>query len=529
MTSYIYSSSFTAVFSILLGFFVLFKNSKNLVNQTWFLTTASIAGWSGFLCLAYTSNNISNALFYSKISQVSAAFIPVFMTHFTLALTQNPQRKFLILGYLNCIAIVILALTDHFITVKPISVFDYYPSALIGYHFFTVHFFIFLVYHEYLLLISIPNLPKVKANQVKYIFVAVTSGYLSGIVTFLPVYGIPINPVTSHFVWLYAAGISYAIAKHHLMDITIALKKGLLYTLLVGIITAIYFASVYLASLYFQSVLGYNEWPYVLSIVTIIALCFKPLERKLSQLVDLLIFKKTSEMIAEENKKLLEEMRRQDQLKTVAILAAGMAHEIKNPLTSIRTFAEYLPTKYDDPEFREKFQRIVVDEVDRVNNIIKQLLDFSKPEKTTTSDASLSLIIEETLTLLNNNLVKNRIRFSKKLDESIVVSVDRNLIKQALLNLFLNAIQAMPDGGLLTVESSNVGDFAKFTIRDSGVGIPAENIPHIFNPFYTTKEEGTGLGLSIVHGIIHEHGGKITVQSEMNKGTTVSVTLKNRN
>jgi signal transduction histidine kinase len=226
--------------------------------------------------------------------------------------------------------------------------------------------------------------------------------------------------------------------------------------------------------------------------------------------------------------KLEDEILKQDRLKAVATLAAGMAHEIKNPLTSIRTFAEYLPEKYADPEFRGKFKKIVVDEVDRVNSIVQQLLEFSKPKEPELKPVSIVDILDDTLGLITSKLLDHKIALSREYQASPQILADRNQLKQAFLNLFLNSIQAMPGGGTLTVKTTLTGNNRLLVaISDTGTGIPKESLPHIFDPFYTTKESGTGLGLSIVHGIVLKHKGKIRVESGSG-GTTISVALKSQ-
>ena len=209
----------------------------------------------------------------------------------------------------------------------------------------------------------------------------------------------------------------------------------------------------------------------------------------------------------------------------VATLAAGMAHEIKNPLTSIKTFAEYLPEKYDDPNFRNNFQRIVVEEVDRVNSIVKQLLDFSKPQELILEKKSVKEIIDETLMLMNSDFLNNGINLIKDYQDQGYILVDRKLLKQAFLNVFLNNIQAMPNGGMLKVQVRKENEYIKITLSDTGCGISNENLKQIFNPFFTTKESGTGLGLSIVKSIIEQHKGIITYTSELGKGTTTLILL----
>ncbi len=232
-------------------------------------------------------------------------------------------------------------------------------------------------------------------------------------------------------------------------------------------------------------------------------------------------------MLAKENERLMEEIRRGDRLKAVATLAAGMAHEIKNPLTSIKTFTEYLDTKYNDESFRDKFKRIVGGEVDKINTIVGHLLDFAKPKPLSLQKVDIYNAIDETLSLLSNDFIKKRIDIVREYNtkELSTINADPNRLKQAFLNLFLNAMDAMKNGGKMIVNTRLSGNNLEITIEDTGSGIPKKDIPHIFDPFYSTKENGTGLGLSIVYGIIKEHGGSITCESEVGKGTKFIITL----
>ena len=530
---YFYSLLVTTVFSFCLGAFVLYKKPSCLVNQTWFLTSLAVSNWSFFLSRNIFAVNFAESLLSAKLCNISAAYIPVFFTHFCIALTNHSSRsrKFVLtIGYINTFVITLFGFSDSFLSVRPISVFPYFTAAGTLYHFFTVHFFSYFLISEAILLQSLRRLTYEMKNQIKFVIVATTCGFIAGGFTFLPAYGIPINPVPGHLVWLYAAIISYAIIKHHLMDINLIFRKSLIYSALIGAITSIYFLLVYLISGFLQDQLGYRSLTSVVLIFTIITFIFKPLETKIQEFIDLLIFKKTPDMIKKENLQLLGEVRKQDRMKAISTLAAGMAHEIKNPMTSIKTFAEYLPQKYNDPEFRSKFQRIVADEVDRVNHIVGQVLEFAKPTEPELKPVSAPEILDETLNMLNNSFITHKIDVLKSYPAIPPILADKKQLKQVFLNVFLNSIQAMPSGGTLKVSTSllNGADGrVAISIQDTGHGIKPEDLPRIFEPFFTTKESGTGLGLSIVHGIVKEHGGDVKVESRLNEGTTVSVILKN--
>ncbi|MDB4349781.1 ATP-binding protein, partial [Omnitrophica bacterium] len=227
-----------------------------------------------------------------------------------------------------------------------------------------------------------------------------------------------------------------------------------------------------------------------------------------------------------ENIRLREELQRSEKLKAVGTLAAGMAHEIKNPLSAIKTFTEYLPEKHNDPSFRDKFKRIVGSEVEKINNIVGQVLDFAKPKPLSLKKTDMHVLLDDTLSLLSNDLLQKRINVVKEyVSSKLNVDVDPNQLKQAFLNIFLNAIDAMPKGGSLTISTAKKNNNIAISVQDTGCGIPKKNIPHLFDPFYSNKEGSTGLGLSIVHGIIKKHNGSIVVESGEGKGSKFIVKL----
>ncbi len=235
-----------------------------------------------------------------------------------------------------------------------------------------------------------------------------------------------------------------------------------------------------------------------------------------------------------------------EKLASLGTMAAGMAHEIKNPLVSLRTFTQLLPQRFDDKEFRDKFATVVPQEIDKINKIAESLLRFGRPHKPELSDVNINEIIEEILALFDNEARKNNIRVTTKLAELPKITADAGQLSQAFVNVILNAIQAMPGGGELTIKT-DVGEIVRLSpsakaaegeeeakpvpvvfveITDTGSGIPDENLKKIFDPFFTTKEVGgTGMGLPITLRIIEEHQGSIRVKSQIGKGTTFLITL----
>lgn len=216
----------------------------------------------------------------------------------------------------------------------------------------------------------------------------------------------------------------------------------------------------------------------------------------------------------------------QERLAAAGRFAVGMAHEVKNPLSAIKTFAQYLPEKYQDPAFREKFFRIVQGEIDRINTIVKELSDFAKPAPLDLQPIHLSELLEDTIDLLSNQCLKQGVEVRKAFGENgTLVQADPQQLKQVVLNLMLNSLEAMPEGGCLDVATSLNGAYLKLRIQDTGCGIAPDRQAEIWDPFFTTKERGMGLGLAIVRGVVERHGGHIAISSTPRKGTLAEVNL----
>ncbi|MEP6820727.1 MAG: ATP-binding protein [Chthoniobacterales bacterium] len=241
-------------------------------------------------------------------------------------------------------------------------------------------------------------------------------------------------------------------------------------------------------------------------------------------------------------KRLEQQIRRSDRLASLGTLSAGMAHEIKNPLVSIKTFAQLLPERYQDSDFRETFSNLIGHEIDRIDSLVNQLLRFARPAKPLLKPMHVHDVLEKSLMLVGHRLYQKEIKLSRSWNAEVdTIRADADQLEQVFLNFFLNAMDAMKLGGELIVATeirsaedwiasvTSNGDGAReilcVTVQDNGEGIKNEDIAHVFDPFFTTKDYGTGLGLSVVHGIIQEHGGEIEVESELANGTSFHILL----
>jgi len=237
----------------------------------------------------------------------------------------------------------------------------------------------------------------------------------------------------------------------------------------------------------------------------------------------ILLFKDLTEV-----RSLRREIARSQRLASVGRLAAGVAHEIRNPLSSIKGFATYFKERYPDAPQDQRTANIMIAEVDRLNRVVGQLLEFARPVPVSPKLTSLKDLVDDSVRLIEQKAKEKQITVitlnSAKVDKAVI---DPDRINQVLLNLYLNAIESMEPGGELGVELSADGEDHRIEIRvsDTGCGIPEEHVARIFDPYFTTKSTGTGLGLAIAHNIMEAMGGKISISSRPGRGTTFSITI----
>lgn len=229
-----------------------------------------------------------------------------------------------------------------------------------------------------------------------------------------------------------------------------------------------------------------------------------------------------------ELQQLQDQLIQTEKMASLGKLAAGVAHELNNPLTGILTFAHLLlkKTPEDDP-LREDLE-VIVTEATRCKRIVQGLLDFARQREPEKSPTDINKVIEDSLSLVENQASFQNIEIIKELKPDLPkIMVDVNQIQQVFMNIILNAAEAMPQGGYLTISTQVVNGFIEIKFIDTGCGIPQENIGRLFDPFFTTKEagKGTGLGLAVSHGIVTKHQGRIEVESQVGKGATFTVKL----
>jgi len=225
---------------------------------------------------------------------------------------------------------------------------------------------------------------------------------------------------------------------------------------------------------------------------------------------------------------LKKEVARSQRLASVGRLAAGVAHEVRNPLSSIKGFATYFKERYHDVPEDIHIAEIMIKEVDRLNRVVGQLLEFARPITVTKKAFSINTLITDSLKMVERQADEANVELKVQLlPDSKDVILDPDKISQVLLNLYLNAIESMRSGGELGVKISvpSEKNGIEINVADTGTGIRPEDLTHVFDPYFTTKTSGTGLGLAIVHNILEAHAGQIKIKSRLDAGTTISLFL----
>ena len=229
-----------------------------------------------------------------------------------------------------------------------------------------------------------------------------------------------------------------------------------------------------------------------------------------------------------------DQLVRSEKLSSLGKLSASIAHEINNPLAGILTFAKLIVRTLEQGAPDEATRKVLVKhlllvqrETERCSAIVRNLLDFARERPLAVKEVNVNLVVEEAIQLLGNQIQIQNVTLEKRLGQVPLVDGDFGQLRQACVNVIMNACEAMQRGGRLSIESGVIegGKWVELAFQDSGPGIPPDHLSKIFDPFFTTKEKGTGLGLSVVYGIVERHGGKIELKTEVGKGTRIGIRL----
>lgn len=514
-----------------LGAFCFYRNHESRIHRVFFYLCAAFVSWPFALGVFLNLESPKDVVWWTKLGHMTCTLAPAIYLDFTATfLKLSRLRSFVRACYVYVVCTIsIMWFTDWYFNGEIIR-YAWGPYAKGGWLASVDAIFgLLLISYSFSLLLRALRQARGHADTLYYDrtrYITLAMGVCAfAMMDYLPKYNIPIFPLGSLAILSFAAITTYAIIRHQILDFTLAIRRTAVYSILAALITATYLVAILVMEKWFQGFFGYRSIVATSVVGFGTALGFTPLKNWVQQFVDQYFFKKSPEALAEENEQLRKQVERTERLKAVATLAAGMAHEIKNPLASIKTFAEYLPEKFDDPAFREKFAKIMGQEVDKMNALVQRLLEFAKPSPPQLGPVKVSDAMKETLEFIHGTLLNRQIQIDASLSEDDEVKADAAQLKQVFLNILLNSVEAMDHPGRITISTARENGHLQVTVADTGPGIAPKDLQHVFDPFYTTKPGGTGLGLSVVHSIIRQHGGRINVKSTVGKGTTVEIQL----
>ncbi len=683
-----------SIFAFILGILVYLRGKEVLLNKIWCLQCFSVSIWQFGRCMISISTERHDALFWSSILYFGAILIPVLTLHFIFILIEKNQGKqwLLGIGYLLTLAEGIIFNFSNLIVRDVIFYkgFGFYEVPGSAY-FFHIIMLGFPTYGTVLLIKKHqePSISLLTKNQIRYVILATSVGFISGATSFIPFINLKIPPFAAPFTTLYVFIITYAIAKYRLMAIDVVIKKSVTYSFLIILFLVPCLLLVLLCEKVSFDAFNYNFSLLILLLFIFSAFVFPRvkvfIDRKgreiffsdevtsenvfydlsktitqvleidslLEHIVDIiiktiavkkvsilvidsnetkyevrasngfdgeikslllqkgdylfrwmeeknevvireeieediaydsrmnLINKKMTELFSEismplvhdnrlvgvinlwrkesgevysyreiemlktlanqasvaiENARLYDmlrkskiRMRRADKLASLGTLTAGLAHEIRNPLVSIKTFLQLLPERFDDIEFRNSFLNLTIEEVERICRLLTELLEFARPSEPILMETDINDVLEKVAMLAENEGLKKNLVIHKQYFNGLPnIMADKEQMKQVFLNIILNAVQASYENGEIFIETKLLDGEKKFVqieIKDTGKGISDKDIENIFTPFFTTKDGGTGLGLSISHQIILEHKGTIDVRSKEGNGSSFVISL----
>ena len=527
----------TALSMVGFGSFVFLKNPRSPLNRAMALYCLSIGWWSGWECAALQMSTRETAFLLIRVEYLGVVFIPtLFCTTaaYLLQFSSQARRRLLVPLYgLSVLSLMWISLfpTERVlgVSVGPVAYLPVWGKAGPYYWLFMMFFFGAVVTAHIMVLFGWVRATGQERIRLAIFAVGSILAYVGGCPEFGLKYGLRLgwlNPFGLYAFPLYIGLLTYAVVQHQFFDIHVVVRKSLVYSLLVTLLTAGYFGLVYGIERICQSAFGYTSVWVSLAAFAVMALVFQPLKVGIQRLVDWVVFRAPQQGLARRLEALEREVQGADKARAVSRLAAGIAHEIKNPLTALRTYLEFLPERGSDAGFRAQFQQVVGQEMARLQQLARSLVEFARPATTQRTPLDLRAVLDQVVALTKPDLLKDSIVLESRYGHNGATLVgDAGQLSQVFLNLILNARDAMATGGTLTVTTRSVSGALEVVIADTGQGIAPADLPHLFEPFFTRKPTGTGLGLSIVQQILQDHGGTIAVASRPGAGTTFTVRL----
>ncbi len=508
--------------------FVFFNKPRTPLKILWSLYSLGISVWGLGIFYLFTTSHYEVAIVWGRVLNLNAIFIPVFFFHVVVLLTNTYEQHkkaviayYLILGFYFFAAIIF---PQYFVRdVLPKLGFRFYPDAGPIYYFLPYFFFHAFIHGFTILFKAYQKASAIRRNQYKYFFISSIFGILGGLTSLFPVFNFPVFPFGVILVPVYNLVVVYIIIKHHLLDIRIVIRKGLIYTILAGFITLFYLIAIYLIGTAFHDVLGNQSAVGSMTAVILIAIMFIPLKDYAQSLVDKYFFKASYLQMVEQNDMLKQQAVRAERYQMMSALSQKIINELRNPLTALVGYRYQLPKRLNDQEFLNKFVMVFNKELLKLQDLIQQLSDFSELKPLNLEPVNMTVIINELLEHLSEHLQGKNIMLYKYYQDGqeFMIHADMEQIKRAVYVFLANSVKSTSLRGQIWVGMEDSQEGLEISIKDTGAGLSQEDLFKIFDPFFSVSKgtESTNMSLAQAQNIVSHHGGKVMVDSQLNIGT----------
>jgi len=507
--------------------FVLLKGRRNRLVTGFCLYMINIAAWSFCNSRMVTATNPASGLFWGRALHWGAIIIPISFFHFALAFQTKDYeakwRPFVWLGYGFAIFFLSVSFSKYFVpyTVQAIGI-SYYPQPGPLYMPYVIFFVIYVGLAFWTLVHAYKEAVEPKKTQLRYALIAYVVAYAGGAQAFLPVFGLKMSPLSLYGVPVCMCILTYAVFVHRLMDITVIIRKTVIYSAVTGVMAAIMVFVAMLSTHFTEGIVGRQTIALALT-ACLITVIFHPLQLKIQSFVDQYLFRDWADrpMVRE--------------------VASGFSHELKSPLAGLSMQAQLAISNLEDfekvhPSMRKELSnlkgelRYILNQAMDAARRIDAVRGVAEPGRNQTEPVDVPAVIEVALAELHHMLGQSTVAVRRDLAERLpFVQGSAKQLEIVFINLMKNAMEAMDKGNsphTLTLAASEQNGSVLVSVKDNGEGIAAKDLGRIFELNFTTKgRRGTGMGLYLSHQIIKAHGGTIEARSEEGKGTEFIVSL----
>ncbi len=574
-TSFIYSISGILIGLTFLPLFAFtFSHGKTRVARFFAYHLLCVGVWGVYAFLIGINSDPQMVYYLWNLAYSFVLFIPVFLLHAILVMICAPAKKFPYVSgeiFLNKYAdqdstkknfrgkrnqspiILILVYTQAiFFAIKTVCGVTFSRIRLMfhsiyynqGELLYLISFLMWLgvaAFAHILLMAYYHKSYPEKRKSLFLLMVAIPLGFGGGMMNFLPGLGINAYPVGNFLIPIYSIIVMYAILQYQFLDINYILRKGLIYLILILLISIMYFLMLLICLAFFGQTMNAPSLIAGVLAALMMGFIFAPLRLKIEDMVEVTFFKKSRQAMLKKNELLQQKVIHTERFKMLSDQAKGFVYEIRNPLTTIRALTLLIPKKLDDAAFIQKTAADINRQTEKINTLLDELLKFANPLSAKFEPTHIHSVIKEVLHILHHECLNQDIKVIQEFEapEDLILNIDATQLRQAIYHLLTNAIQAMPNGGTLKIitdikEFSDIIEknfdpylesFFEIVISDTGAGITKEQLPFLFDPFFNPSEKHIGLGLTITHKIIQDHHGNILVKSEPGHGTTFTIEL----